>query len=315
MMRYTILAVLSALFFLVSCTEGKDMFDVPHAKYTLFKADFENVDLAGEKSAFIWKKENGIGVFGSESGVNEKYVLKKAYDGKAEGEFYGPLVTGDTIKAYYPYSEKFALHDGAMAYSLSASQAYRLGSTLIEQFSNYAGYAYAFKENENELMFRYASGLLTVKMDFPEAVTLERMTLKGAENNLAGMGKVSPDMSISFAAGGLNSIEVVFDEDALSQKNDTKTAYPIVLPAGKYHDLTLVMESKERNNIMVRLDSLEILKVTSGEFMVTEVTVGMNPLGEYEVVGELEFDYVTTRDNTDVLNKFEIVGDLELELE
>ena len=59
--------------------------------------------------------------------------------------------------------------------------------------------------------------------------------------------------------------------------------------------------------------SLEILKVTSGEFMVTEVIVGMNPLGEYEVVGELEFDYVTTRDNTDVLNKFEIVGDLELE--
>lgn len=312
-MRYTVLAVLSSVCLLVSCSESKDIFDVPHDGYTLFKANFEDIDLAGEKSSYVWKMEKGIGVFGSESGVNEKYVLKKACEGKAEGEFYGSRVSGDGIMAYYPYDEKFTLHDGYMTYTLPDRQIYSSDDTILGQFDKYAGYAYAFKDLENGLKFRYASGLLSIMMDLSETVTLTHILLSCSTKNLAGVGKLAEDMSLSFAAGGLNKVEVEFSDEALSKRNDTMTAFPVVLPAGTYHELTLVVKTAERNDIMVTLDSLDIVRVTADDFIVTEVVVGTDPLGGYGIVGGLEFDHMTTRDNTDALDKFVVVGGLELE--
>lgn len=316
-MRYTVLAVLSAIFILSSCSKDKDIFDVSIDGYTLFKADFEDIDIAGEKSSYVWKMEKGIGVFGSESGVNAKYVLKKAYDGKAEGEFYGPNVSGDTIKAYYPYNEKFALDEGKLAYKLSANQVYNHENTLLQQFDKYAGYAYAFKDQGNGLKFHYASGLLSVELELPEVVTLTKMQLSGAKNNLAGMGRLAPDMSLNFAAGGLNSVDVELPDMPLSKQNDILSAFPIVLPAGTYRDLNLVINTKEKDDIMVRLDSLEIVRVTAGDFIITEVTVGTNPLGGYEVIGDIDFDRINNYviPTYSDLDKFKVVGGLELEYE
>ena len=73
-MRYITLTILSALCLLSSCSveEGKDIFDVPYTGYTLFEADFESVDMLGSESSFVMSPQNGIGVFGSEKGTNEK---------------------------------------------------------------------------------------------------------------------------------------------------------------------------------------------------------------------------------------------------
>ncbi len=312
-MRYTIITVLSAICLLTACSDkGEDMFEVPDQGYTLFKADFEDIDLAGEKSAYVWMMEKGIGVFGSEGGVNEKYVLKKAYEGKPEGEFYGPLVCGDSIRAYYPYAENFSLHDGALAYSLPASQTYSVENTLLEQFDRYTCYAYAFKDEENGLKFHYMSGLLSVKTTLSETATFTSMKLTSPKADLAGVGKVASDLSLSFAAGGLNSVEVDFGKGIRVREKSNDIAFPFVLPAGKYRDLKLVMKSEERDDILVRLDSLEVRRVTAGDFMVTEVEVGPDGLGGYKVVGGIEFNYVTTKDNTELLDKFEVVGGLDL---
>ena len=111
-MRYNLLAILSVTCHLASCSADgeKDMFDVPHTGYTLFEADFEAVQMGIDQFEGLWDKNLAIGVFGSESGVNEKYTLKNAYDGKAAGEFYGPVVKGERVMAYYPYSEGYALY-------------------------------------------------------------------------------------------------------------------------------------------------------------------------------------------------------------
>ena len=100
-MRKITIAIISTVCLLTSCSveNGKDIFDVPYSGYTLFEADFEAVDMRGERTDFLWDIETGIGVFGSEEGVNEKFTLKKAYDDKAFGEFYGPLVSGNKIMA------------------------------------------------------------------------------------------------------------------------------------------------------------------------------------------------------------------------
>ena len=127
-MRKITIAIISTVCLLTSCSveNGKDIFDVPYSGYTLFEADFEAVDMRGERTDFLWDIETGIGVFGSEEGVNEKFTLKKAYDDKAFGEFYGPLVSGNKIMAYYPYSEGLSLYDGNLPYSLSPYQTFKI---------------------------------------------------------------------------------------------------------------------------------------------------------------------------------------------
>ena len=142
-MRYITLIILSALCLLSSCTveEGKDIFDVPHMGYTLFEADFEAVDMLGSESDFVMSIQDGIGVFGSEKGLNEKYTLKKAFDGKAAGEFYGPAVSGETIMAYYPYSATVNLYDGALPYVLSPVQSYSKEVSVLDHFLANSEYA------------------------------------------------------------------------------------------------------------------------------------------------------------------------------
>ena len=54
-MRYITLAIISVMCLLASCSvEGeKDIFDVPYTGYTLFEADFENVDMLENSSEIV----------------------------------------------------------------------------------------------------------------------------------------------------------------------------------------------------------------------------------------------------------------------
>ena len=185
-MRYTFIAILSGLCFLTSCTvdEGTDIFDIPQTGYTLFEADFEDVCIEGYQPA-LWDREKGIGVIGSKSRTNEKYVLKKAFDGKPVGEFYGALVEGDRIMAYCPYSEDFD-PDGGMTYTLDPDQSYVQGTTVLEQFYKYAGrYMYAFSSSDNKLRFSYASGVLAVRIGYPEVFRVTGLELVSDDAGIA----------------------------------------------------------------------------------------------------------------------------------
>ena len=290
-MRYTLIAILSGLCFLTSCTvdEGTDIFDIPQTGYTLFEADFEDVCIEGYQPA-LWDRKKCIGVIGSKSRTNEKYVLKKAFDGKPVGEFYGALVEGDRIMAYCPYSEDFD-PDGGMTYTLDPNQSYVQGTTVLEQFYKYAGrYMYAFSSSDNKLRFSYASGVLAVRIGYPEVFRVTGLELVSEDAGIAGTGMVESDMTVSFGDGKLTRV-VLQCEDAIDSKAEdgALTIFPIVLPSGKYEGVKLVIETADRDDVIYDLDSFEIRPVTAGDYTVTEVVIA-GGLGGFEIERGLEFE-------------------------
>lgn len=291
-MRYTLIAILSGLCFLTSCTVdgGKDIFDVPQTGYTLFEADFEDIDIAGDKLNALWDKDLAIGVFGSKSGENEKYTLKNAYDGKAAGEFYGPVVKGDRIMAYYPYSEGYALYEGGMTYALPSTQGYVSENTLLEHFCANAGYAFAFNNSDNKLKFGYAAGLLSIKFGFNNPINITAIELVSENNNIAGVAKLNPDMSVAFGAGAVKTVCIDFGQGIWSQENGVLAQYPVVLAAGYYEDVKLVIKAEGYDDLICQLDPFEIERISVGDYKLTEVVVSINGLGGFEIEGGLDFE-------------------------
>ena len=291
-MRYNLLAILSITCLLASCSADgdKDMFDVAQTGYTLFEADFEAVDMDGDNFEGVWDKDIAIGVFGSEAGENVKYTLKNAYDGKAAGEFYGPVVKGDRIMAYYPYSEGYALYDGGMSYTLSSTQVYVSENTLLEHFCANAGYAFAFNNSDNKLKFGYASGLFLIKIGFKNPIKVTAIELVSENNNIAGVAKLNPDMSVAFGAGAVKTVCIDFGQGIWSQENGVLAQYPVVLAAGYYEDVKLVIKAEGYDDLICQLDPFEIERISVGDYKLTEVVVSINGLGGFEIEGGLDFE-------------------------
>ena len=291
-MRYNLLAILSITCLLASCSADgdKDMFDVDRTGYTLFEADFEAVDMDGDNFEGVWDKDLAIGVFGSEAGENVKYTLKNAYDGKAAGEFYGPVVKGDRIMAYYPYSEGYALYEGGMSYTLPSTQVYASESTLLEHFCANAGCAFAFNNSDNKLKFGYAAGLLSMQIRFNNPIKITAVQLVSENSNIAGVAKLNADMSVTFGSGAVKTVGVNFGQGILSKNDDGFARYPVLLAAGQYESLKLIVKAEGYDDIICELDPFEIERISVGDYRLTEVVVSVGGLGGFEIEGGLDFE-------------------------
>ena len=291
-MRYNLLAILSITCLLASCSADgdKDMFDVNRTGYTLFVADFEAVEMDGDNFEGVWDKDLAIGVFGSEAGENVKYTLKNAYHGKAAGEFYGPVVKGDRIMAYYPYSEGYALYEGGMSYTLPSTQVYASENTLLEHFCANAGCAFAFNNSDNKLRFGYAAGLLSIQIRFNNPIKITAVQLVSENSNIAGVAKLNADMSVAFGSGAVKTVGVNFGQGILSKNDDGFAQYPVVLAAGQYESLKLIVKAEGYDDIICELDPFEIERISVGEYKLTEVVVSVGGLGGFEIEGGLDFE-------------------------
>lgn len=290
-MRYTIITMISAVCLLASCSlpEGKDIFDVPQDGYTLFEADFEDLTIAGTTGEMIWERGIGIGVYGSSKGENERYILKKALDGKAMGEFYGSEVSGEKITAYYPYSEDYALYNGHMMFSLSNVQAFDGTSDVFEQFCKYAGYAYAFKGDDNSLHFRYASGVLSIEVHLSNTETVRSIALT-SDSPLAGVGSIGDDMTVSLSQTSSKTILLDCGTGVVSRNGETYTRYPVVIPAGTYMNVSALLTLEDGTEIISEMGTIEVERVTAGGQQVKEVVISTGGLGGFEVEGNLDFE-------------------------
>lgn len=291
-MRYNLFAILSITCLLASCSADgdKDMFDVDRTGYTLFEADFEAVDMDGDNFEGVWDKDLAIGVFGSEAGENVKYTLKNAYDGKTSGEFYGPVVKGDRIMAYYPYSEDYALYEGGMSYTLPSTQVYSSESTLLEHFCANAGCAFAFNNSDNKLKFGYVAGLLSIQIRFNNPIKITAVQLVSENSNIAGVAKLNADMSVAFGSGAVKTVGVNFGQGILSKNDDGFARYPVMLAAGQYESLKLIVKAKGYDDIICELDPFEIERISVGDYKLTEVVVSVGGLGGFEIEGGLDFE-------------------------
>ena len=291
-MRYNLLAILSITCLLASCSADgdKDMFDVDRTGYTLFEADFEAVDMDGDNFEGVWDKDLAIGVFGSEAGENVKYTLKNAYDGKTSGEFYGPVVKGDRIMAYYPYSEDYALYEGGLSYTLPSTQVYASESTLLEHFCANAGCAFAFNNSDNKLKFGYAAGLLSIQIRFNNPIKITSVQLVSENSNIAGVAKLNADMSVTFGSGAVKTVGVNFGQGILSKNDDGFARYPVMLAAGQYESIKLIVKAEGYDDIICELDPFEIERISVGDYKLTEVVVSVGGLGGFEIEGGLDFE-------------------------
>lgn len=291
-MRYNLLAILSVTCLLASCSADgdKDMFDVARTGYTLFEADFEAVEMDGGQFEGVWEKERAIGIFGSEEGENVKYTLKNAYDGKAAGEFYGPVVKGEQIMAYYPYFEGYTLYEGCMTYNLPSMQIYAWETPLLEHFCVNAYNAFAFTTSDNKLKFGYAAGLLSIKVGFENPIKVTAIELVSENTNIAGTAKLNPDMSVAFGASAVNTVSVDFCQGIWSKEGGVLSQYPVVLAAGLYESISLIVKAEGYDDIICKLEPFEVERISVGDYKVTELVVNVGGLGGFEIEGGLDFD-------------------------
>ena len=93
-------------------------------------------------------------------------------------------------------------------------------------------------------------------------------------------------MSVSFDNAGTRSIRADFGEGLMSDSVE----YPIVMPAGSYDDLSLVLKVKGMDDMVCVLGALEIERISSDDYTVTKLVVKTGALGGFEIEGGLEFE-------------------------
>lgn len=281
------IAVFASVLAACASEHGEDIFNVPRDGYTFFEADFEAVDFEGSQER-LWERGTGIGVFGSAEGTNERYVLKQAFDGRPAGEFYGPKVSGETICAYYPYSEDFSLLNGRLPYSLSPVQEYDGTASLYGQFCRYSEVVYAFCNGNGKLKFCHASGLLSVetRLDVYRIVKSVSIT---SDQPLGGIGYVEDGLSVTMAGSASGTIMLDCGDGIVSKNGDVYGKFPVVMPAGVYENLRVVITFDNDEVIESEYDSIEVVRVTASDCQVREIVIS-NGLGGFEVEGGLEFE-------------------------
>lgn len=279
--------MMSALLATACLSEQEDIFDVPLDGHTFFEADFEDVGFPGNSDR-LWERNVGIGVFGSVEGMNEKYTLKKAFDSKRTGEFYGPKVSGEKIKAYYPYSEDFSLLDGNLSYTLAPHQEFDGTTSMYDQFCRYSKVVYAFCYGNGKLKFCHASGLLSVQTRLDVSKIVKSISIS-SDQPLAGIGYVADDMSVTMAGSASRTIMLDCGDGVVSKNGDVYSKFPVVMPAGVYENLRVVLTFDNDEVIESEYDSIEVERVTASDCQVREIIVS-NGLGGFEVEGDLEFE-------------------------
>ena len=285
-LRITIMMISAILAFSCAPEQKDDMFDVPQDGYTFFEADFRTVDFDAEAEQF-WQKGIDVGVFGTAEGVNERYTLKKACDGKAVGEFYGPKVSGDQIVAYYPYSPDFTLFEGKPRYELAPVQKYGEEGNLYEQFCKYSDVIYAFAAG-GKLSFSHASGILIVEVRMDGVGTVKSLTLASSEP-ISGMGGVNEDMSVGFSSSSSKTLCLDCEPGLEPKDGSSFRQFPLVMPAGSYSGVTLTVAFTSGDSVKVKLDDVEVKPLTVSGQDIRTVTVS-NGLGGFEVEDGLTFE-------------------------
>lgn len=282
----TIMIISAMMAFSCGPEQKDDMFGIQNDGYTFFEADFQSVDFDRDVEQF-WQKGIDVGVFGSTEGVNERYTLKKAYDGKISGEFYGPKVSGGQIMAYYPYSPDFTLFEGRPRYELAPEQKYIGNENLYEQFCKYSTVIYAFAD-EGKLSFSHASGILVVEVRMDGAGTVRSLTLASSEP-ISGMGCVNEDMTVGLSSSSSKTLCLDCGAGLEPEMGQVFRQFPLVVPAGSYSGVTLTVMFTSGDSVRVRLSDVEIERLTISDQNVRTVIVS-NGLDGFEVEDGLTFE-------------------------
>lgn len=269
-MKKWIISILGSLS-LVACVE-KVPEELPELNLdgrTTVEAKIESLFLG--EDVRIWPEGAAIGVCGSLSGTNEKYLLRSADASLSEGLFYGPKVKGE-ICACYPWDPAYTGAWGRMTAALDNRQAFVKDNGPMEQFLAYSPMAYGF-ESGGKLSFTYPFGVLSVKVALEENLNVEGITLSSETLPFAGTGIVSAE-GIQFGTGASHELELVFDHP-VPARDDSGDPVPfyIVMPPFEYTDLVIAFRFSDEDPFVCNVGEVTVPRVDATSFSLLSMVI------------------------------------------
>lgn len=254
--------------------------DIDKSGHTLFNVDIENLSIGQVKIPGQWESGDQIGVFGSESGSNIPYYLKRGGEGLQAAAFYGELVKGDVL-AYAPYDQ--AATSPAVLCYLERLQQYQPEVDKSDWFLRYNPRTFAVPGADGVLHFTYPMGLLSVRFEFIRPIEIQEITL----NSTVGIsGSLEADWNGCIRPSSLSHKEISLDlggKAIPSKVGNTFAEFLFVLPPAVYpeEELSLLVVTAEEE-MTIQLHELEIKRVESADFPVCSVVVSSSDLPGYQ---------------------------------
>jgi hypothetical protein len=225
-----------------------------------------------------WQEGDMFGVYGSEKGTNERYVVTKASAGKSDpAEIYGPVVKGNRFMAYFPYNPEYVGGSAdALPMMLEPSQKY--DSDMMTQYWGYVPMAAGSLGEDGVFHLVYPLGIFSVEIDLDKQWTVQRMTLESKTKPLSGEVAIMEGGAISFTYGSSKSVVLDCGEDGVSI---AEAKYHFVVPPGTYpaKDLTLYVQTAEEGLKTIPLaEEVVVRRFEMAEYMVQSIVLGSSDL-------------------------------------
>lgn len=238
--------------------------------HTTVEARIESLLLgAGSR---VWPEGAAIGVCGSVSGTNEKYLLRKADASLSEALFYGPEVIGE-ICACYPWEPSYTGSWGRMTVALDNRQAYIPENGPVEQFLLYSPAAYGF-ETGGKLSFGYPFGVLSIKVELQEDLQLEGIELMSEALPFAGTGIVTAE-GVSFDSGAAHELELVFDRPvSIRDDSGEPVSFYVVMPPFEYQDLVISFKFSGEQPFVCKAGGVAVPRIDAQTFSLLSMVIG-----------------------------------------
>ena len=283
--RYIFILIAAAVFAGCTVTKDKEYGPVDESGYTLVQADIESLLFGSDQR--VWPEGAAIGVYGSEMGENEPFVIKTAGEELKTAGFYGPMVKG-TLLAYFPYSESYIGDASAMPYTLPSEQEYQ--TDPVSMFMNYTQMAFA-SMTDGRLKFAYPNGLLNITVESQSAVSVKKVVITSESSKLSGMGVFLADGSVRMTENSQDYIQLDCGEGVSAKAADgSLNGFYMVVPPGTYDDLLLSIYLEGADApFACKIPEIEIEKISATDFCM--VTVGFRPVGGPAGFDEVEVEF------------------------
>lgn len=256
---------------ITACVEKvpEDLPPLPQDGRTTVEATLESILLGNDSRT--WPEGAAIGVFGSVSGTNEKYLLRKADASLSEAVFYGPQVVGE-VSACYPWDASYTGAWGRMTATLDNRQSYNASNGPKEQFLAYCPMAYGF-EVDGKLAFAYPFGLLSINVDLEDDLSIECITLRSESLPFAGTGIVSAK-GIQFGTGASHELELVFDQPvSIHDASGNPVPFYMVLPPFEYPEMEISFHFAGEAPFVCKTGGLSVPRVDAASFSLLSMII------------------------------------------
>lgn len=236
---------------------------------TTVEARIESLLLGNDSRT--WPEGAAIGVCGSVSGTNEKYLLRKADKDLSDAVFYGPNVMGE-ISACYPWDPSYSGAWGRMTVALDNRQAYMASNGPREQFLTYCPMAYGF-ESDGKLDFGYPFGLLALKVEMEEDLEVEGITVSSESVPFAGTGIVTPD-GVRFSESASYTLDLLMDNPvSIRDGSGRPVSFYVVLPPYDYPDLQITFRFAGEPPFVCNAGGLSVPRIDAASFSMLSMVI------------------------------------------